>query len=504
MSRKILGLDIRSDAVSAVLLRSGIREIHIEAYAYVPTLDQKKLDQKDLDQKSLDQKELDQKDIESGIVSALETITKKIDTTGSICIASFPADRISYRNIQVPFKEQKKIRRILPFELEATLPFQVEDIVIDFSAVKLPDNKDRTDIVAVAVEKSGLKSYLKTLASFNIEPEIVSFGGCPAALCLAKLADIPEHALFVDIDKEKSVLFALVSGQIALVRSFSINFGNPSALSETKSLCVNIERTLCAFEEIFGFDFQPNEVLITGCGPDSSIRKDDMAKMLGLPVKQVDLVSDTSLMIKTPVTWKPEQMNNAFSLAMLKIEGIDVLNFRKGQFAAKKYLIEHKKSLIKTGIFTGMVLVLIFFNIFVDSYSMEKKAAGLNQQITDLFKTTFPDIKKIVDPLHQMQLKIKDMQKGSLLPGETETNILVIDILNDISNLISKKIDVEFTRLVIGAESVLVTGDTDTFNSVDDIKSSLELAELFKKVTISSADIDRSENRVRFKLKVQL
>ena len=121
MSKKILGLDIRSDAVSAVLLRSGIREIHIEAHEYVPVLNQK---------------DLDQKDIENGIVSALATITKKIDTTDSICIASFPADRISYRNIHVPFKEQKKIRRILPFELEATLPFQIEDIAIDFDIIK--------------------------------------------------------------------------------------------------------------------------------------------------------------------------------------------------------------------------------------------------------------------------------------------------------------------------------------------------------------------------------
>ena len=484
MSRKILGLDIRNDAVSAVLLRSGIREIHIEAHEHVPIPDQK--------------------EIESSIVSALETITEKIDTTGSICIASFPADRISYRNIRVPFKEQKKIRRILPFELEATLPFQVEDLVIDFRAVKFPDNRDHTDIVAAAVEKSGLKSYLQTLASFNIEPEIVTFGGCPAALCLAKLADVPEYTLFVDIDKEKSTLFALVSGQISLVRSFLINSDSSSASSRTKSLCVNIERTLCAFEEIFGFDFQPDEVLITGCGLDGSNPEDDMAKILELPVKRADLVSDTGLTIKNPAPWKPEQMDNAFSLALLEIEGIDALNFRKGPFAAKKYLAEHKKSLIKTGILAGLVLILIFFNVFVDTYSMEKKAAGLDQQITDLFKTTFPDVKKIVDPLHQMRVKIKDMQKGSLLPGETGTNILVIDILNDISYLIPKEIDVELTRLVMGAESVLITGDTDTFNSVDDIKSRLEQAEFFKKVTISSADIDRSENRVRFKLKVQL
>jgi hypothetical protein len=57
------------------------------------------------------------------------------------------------------------------------------------------------------------------------------------------------------------------------------------------------------------------------------------------------------------------------------------------------------------------------------------------------------------------------------------------------------------TRLVIGPESLLIDGTTDTFNTVDDIKNRLEKANLFKSVSISSANIDRSDNRVRFKLK---
>jgi hypothetical protein len=39
---------------------------------------------------------------------------------------------------------------------------------------------------------------------------------------------------------------------------------------------------------------------------------------------------------------------------------------------------------------------------------------------------------------------------------------------------------------------------------MDEIKSQLEQADIFKEVTISSSNIDRRENRVRFKLRVQL
>ena len=42
-------------------------------------------------------------------------------------------------------------------------------------------------------------------------------------------------------------------------------------------------------------------------------------------------------------------------------------------------------------------------------------------------------------------------------------------------------------RLVVGADNVVLSGNTDTFNTVDDIKGSLEEAEIFTSVTISTA-----------------
>ena len=56
--------------------------------------------------------------------------------------------------------------------------------------------------------------------------------------------------------------------------------------------------------------------------------------------------------------------------------------------------------------------------------------------------------------------------------------------------------------MVLGLENVVISGDTDTFNSVDSIKSRLEQVDSFKKIIISSANINKSDNRVRFKLKI--
>jgi general secretion pathway protein L len=135
---------------------------------------------------------------------------------------------------------------------------------------------------------------------------------------------------------------------------------------------------------------------------------------------------------------------------------------------------------------------------------MEKRLARLNHQITGIFTSTFPEVKNIVDPVQQMKIKIQQARKNALLPGETEKQIRAIDILNTISKAIPKDMDVTLNRFVMGSESVSISGDTDSFNSVDNIKNKLEQSDIFKKIIISAANIDKFDKRVRFKLKVNL
>jgi general secretion pathway protein L len=484
MSRKILGLDIRHDAVSAVLIESSIKGTVIEAQAHVPISDRKK-------------------DGNNWIVS-LETIVQQMDITGSICVASFPADEISFRNIQVPFKGRKKIKKILPYELEPTLPFPIEDLIVDFIPLELPENQGAKNLISAAVEKSKMQFYLDALAGFNIEPEIVTVGGCSTATFLANFLDNRQNWLFIDIDKNKGAIFLISSGKTCLIRTFPIQ--STARSYKVKSLCNNIRRTLIASEKIVGFEFKPDGGFITGCGIDDLGFDKDMEQALGFPFERADILRYTDIIKQesVPQSWAPFLMDNPLSLALMEIEGTKGFNFRKGPFASKKFWEENKKNLIQSGILFSLVLALGFFSVFLDSYLMGKRMTRLNHQITDIFTSTFPEIKKIVDPVEQMRIKIKEAKRDALFPGEAETQPLAIDILNTLSKRIPEDADVILTRLVLGSESVVISGDTDTFNSVDNIKSRLEQSGLFKKITISSANIDKSDKRVHFNLKLNL
>jgi hypothetical protein len=96
------------------------------------------------------------------------------------------------------------------------------------------------------------------------------------------------------------------------------------------------------------------------------------------------------------------------------------------------------------------------------------------------------------------------LKKGAALPGEALSTLRSIDILKSISDNIPEQIQVVLDRMVIGPETILISGTTAAFNAVDEIKGHLERIGEFKKVTISSANMDRTGKEVNFQLKVDL
>jgi type II secretion system protein L len=481
MSRKVLGIDIRNHSLSAVLLNSSLREYRVDDYIHLPFSDPN--------------------DPEKGLPAALDTLMEKMDLAGSDCVVSIPAGHFTFRNLQVPFSNSRKIRMVLPFELEPTLPYAVDDLVVDFYPLNGSPEGDQTELIAAAIEKNRLAPYIEALASIEVVPEKLTLSGLPTALCLAHQADLGEDQLFIEIDKASGTLFMLAGDRLQLIRSFPLPAPGPS---KAKLLCAQIQQTLAAFQESSELNLQPLEVVASGIGLDEANMAADISKAMNIPVKAASMADRLGIPVEsyTGNPWIPAQMDNALALTLMEVEGFEALNFHKGQFAAQKFLSKHKSPLIKTGILAAAVLALIFFNVLMQTYTVNKQVRGIEHQMTQIFKATFPEVKTIRYPYLEMQAKMRETKKNAAFQAEAGPHIRSIDILNGISEKIPDNIKVDLTRLVIQPENVLISGTTDTFNSVEDIRSRLEQIQYFKKVTTSSANTDRSGNEVRFMLKV--
>ncbi len=483
MSRKILGIDIREDEISAVLVENSVTESTIQDCIHIPL-------EKDPD---------DNKDFHQ----ALETLVQSIDMTNTVTIVSLPAEDVSFRNVHLPFKDRKKIKQILPLELESNLPFSVSALELDFQILSLDEDGTGALVMAAGLEKEKLDAYKDALAEIDIDPQAIVVGGFQTAGCINNFPDIPAHALFVDVDRRKVSVFTIVSGQIRLVRTFAVNVRskNPGRI-----LCNKIRQTLAASEEILGADYIPSAVYITGAGLEDYAYDIDIEEILETPVKKLNLAENSivSLTGAPDENWHPDTMNNALALCVSEILGISGFNFSKRMFAVKKFWITHKKDIIKSGLMVSIVIILAMVNLFYDYHTMGKQIKSLDAQISAIFSSTFPNKKVSRDPLLQMQGEIKRARESVTVAEEKERTAKTIDILYDISAMLPEKLDVEIKNFVIGPDNVQIAGNTDTFNAVDEMKNRLEKGPHFKQVTISSSKKDNKENRINFKLKIDL
>ena len=97
----------------------------------------------------------------------LDSLMESLKPTGATCVLGIPTTFISFRNLSVPFTDLKKIRQVLPFELEPTLPMSVESLVFDFEAVKQNGGQE---LLAFVAEKETLDRYLALFGSGQSSP----------------------------------------------------------------------------------------------------------------------------------------------------------------------------------------------------------------------------------------------------------------------------------------------------------------------------------------------
>ncbi len=484
MGRKILGLDIRYDAVSAVVVKSSMSGSWIESYARVPI-------------------SVKEASFEEELKRSLEAICGPIDITNAVCIVALPAVDVTYRNLKAPFKEVKKVRQILPFELETDLPYQAEDIVFDFNMLEVSLETDTPQLFAAAIEKKHSTALIDLLNSFKIEPDILTIGGYAMGQYLSRLSGEKHCQVFLDFDDIYTTMVLSLSGDVCLVRTFSTP---ASDKSKRYAICSQIKRTLLAFEQKTRLDCDIDEIRITGLYATAADVVQDLEDFFGAPVTRVDLMKSSGKieLSSKETSWEPHLMDGALSLVLNELSGLGVLNFRQGRMAMEKVWLENKKDILKTCCLAGVVALLFLGNSIIHYYTLKKRVETKQSQILEIFQTTFPAVTQIVDPVHQMRVKLEEVAKRISQPGEFTTSVKTIDILNDISRLVPEKQDVELVSIVVGSETVVISGNTDTFNAVDDMKNRLEGADIFNNVSISSANMDKSGTRVRFKLKVVL
>jgi general secretion pathway protein L len=494
MSIKVLGVDFRKESVSAVLIRGSHKGVWVDAHAHVF------LERPD--------------DLEKGLSSCLEAVSAQMDLP-VVCVASLPSDIFFYRNITSPFTDPQKIDQTLPYELEQSLPVPADDLIMDFVPVshenlekkfinrlgrmlRFASREGSTRILAAAIEKSRLASYLSCLKQCGLEPERIVPGGYALSLCLMHATSSPSNWLLVDANKTYSALFLVLSRTLRVVRAFPGSGVFPSA----DFLFPLIQQTLLSS----GKDILIDQIFLAGGLLNASAVASVLSEKCGLPVLPVNLVVDAGIRLKStlPSNWELETCDPALGTALARMNGFSGLNLRKGAFGLRTSWIACRTGILRTAAMAGIVVFAAIAYLRIDTQIQEKQLDFLNRRINRVLTGTFPEITTIVEPLHQMRTHVQNVQRQ--IPGsDTNGQERLVDLLGRISSRIPENVPVELHRLVYENSLLQLIGNTDSFNSVEEIKRRLEGPNGgFSLVTIVSANLENSGSRIQFHLNIML
>jgi len=505
MPDKILGLDIGDSSVKAVQVTGGLKGSHVTACARVPI------------------------DPDKGLEDALKVLFEELlPFDNGICNTSFQTDCVSFRNLSMPFKDKKKISRTIAYELEPMLPFAVEGMTTDYLVM---EHAGESKILSASIQQEALSEHLGALAPHRIDPDVIDLSGVPTAIQLAKDNEVPTDALFIDMGSKMSSVVLWAGHGVTLVRSISVGGDTiTKAIAESKEITVeqaeelkcggavngfgeivcsvmesfsrDIQNTLHFFRHQTGEEVNPEKVFLTGGAALYPRMPAILQESLGLPVELVDLAEKQGLDMAEGASdaWNPLLMNAALALALRDTKSGESFNFRAGDFRKQKRYDQYKADIKRIAVYVGAIFLVFAAGFFADYYVVKKRHDHLQEQTLSIFKTTFPGVKKIVDPAHQMKVKVREAKESTFLPADALAQGMVLDVLEDISVRIPEKADVNVSTLIIDDDRARLKGDTDNFNTVDVVKNALQKSSYFKDVSIGSAQQDRTGNRVRFEL----
>jgi len=497
MPGKILGIDVDSHSVTAVLVEGGLRGYTITGCGRAVIEEERGLD--------------------GGLAALSEQMDLKADT--SIC--SIPAEQVSYRNLRMPFRDRKRIRQAIAFEVETMVPFPIDDLIVDFTTV---DQPDQNEILAASIRRSWISDYLDNLQGNGIDPSLLDIRGVPMALWLLKRDGMPESGLLLEIGYARATMVLFLKRRISLIRTLPFSDGpiaqektnlQAERLAETgaddkiesllSSLCRDVQHTIHAFGGWRKGEFGPERAFIIGEGSLCPGAEPILETALQMPIERINVARDASIAMDEAVaeTWDSAIMDNALALALRDVKQGMGFNFRRGEFEVKKRYLGLRKLMRNVALFLAIIASLFMADLGTEHYFLKRRYVMLDKQITQIFRQTLPEVTRIVDPVQQMRAKINEIKSSDLsLPGIGREE-RVLDLLRDISLRVPRSSELKVLSMVVDPETVQLKGETDTFNTVDGIKKGLEPSAYFSEVTISSANLDRSGKTVQFEMKLK-
>ncbi|MCM8830121.1 MAG: hypothetical protein NC824_03895, partial [Candidatus Omnitrophica bacterium] len=362
--------------------------------------------------------------------------------------------QLIFRQIEFPFRNKKKVYMVIPSELEETLPESIDNFFFSFDM--FPSGKNKTVVNVYAIHS-----------------ELVNYWNNIAKKYKAKLYFLADTLLFYKFLKQ--------------------------SIDEKDYIAIYVE------DEYLLLNIIENGIL-TG---SYSYELTQSAK-----AESITLIEDILKKKKYPLfICGAQEIDREFGIVEGKVQYISLPAGTK-----KKYLFHHLSSLsgfkrifLPLKLFSGRkfsvsssVLLFVFFIIsfllcvpYFKVVEKQKELIRIEEDMRQIFISTFPDVQVIVNPLIQAREKI--IKTGDLREGIPS----VLEVMVEITVAFPENIDAKIDLFRVMNDTITLSGNASSLKTLEKIKDRIEKSERFTIIDVGKISFDVN-NRANFTITLKV
>ncbi len=346
-------------------------------------------------------------------------------------ILCLPTSLFAQREVELPLKDLRKVREIIPTHLQGELALPQEEVIFDV----LPSGEGR--YMAFWVKRSDVEHAILLFRDAGLEPAIVT----AAAFAWPFLPEIPANCAVSD----GTALALLDGGSMSYLRDFG----------ETDQ-SAKLINTLFALE--YSEKSLPDQLLIFGQNFDSLPEADG----LKIEIMRLEQPEELTTIFSNGESFK--QLVGMYAVARACQSGT-LPDFRRGELAWTAGDAKLRKKLIITAVLTGIIVLLLFGFKVMQYRQASSDLTSLNNSILKIYREVFPGRTKAVDELAEIKGEIRKLGGASNASG-------ILDVLKKVADAKGSTINGLY-ELELEGRTLTAKGDARSAQAVNDFKAAL-------------------------------
>ena len=400
---------------------------------------------------------------------------------GDRIATALPAGAGFVRWLTFPFSDPKKIEAALAFELTNQLPVSIEQCVTGSARPRTIEGGGFR-VAAAAVRNEAIAEKVAPCDAAGLPVQTLDLFPFAAA---AGLRDQLSDGLLILATATETSIALITAGQVVDFRLLPTPATDPA---KTAPRISRESESLCRSAHLPRGDVGKAVLLGSGASPE-----------LRAALKEQGLETELAT-----VSWAGE-VEERFLTAVVLAQRAALsdkeqdFNFRRGVFALRSEWAALKKRLAAAAVLLGLAGLIFGTSATLAYHNKAGRAQKLEQEMTRIFRATFPGNPAMVDIPLQMTSKINELKKkGALIGmGSAGTSLAV---LQEISSHTPTDVTVDIRELNYSADGVRLEGVTTSFDAVNKLARTLQQSPLFQAAQITDAKMSLDGSKVDFRI----